>query len=253
MNIVIIEDEKLTATDLEQTIKAVVPDCNISAILNSVKVAVDYFNNESMPDLIFSDIQLGDGLSFDIFKTVKITSPVIFCTAYDEYALEAFKTNSIDYILKPFSEDSVLDAINKYRQMKQSFATKEYDYDSVINALLQKKNITTSSILVHYKDKILPVRMNNIALFYIEVEVVSLLTLDGKRYHVSKSLDELNKITGEDFFRTNRQSLVNRNAIKDVSHYFSGKLSVNLNVSYEGKILVSRAKRTTFLEWLEQS
>ena len=251
MDIVIIEDERLTAIDLEQTIKSVVPDCNIKAILNSVKVAIDYFKNEAMPDLIFSDIQLGDGLSFEIFKSIKITSPVVFCTAYDEYALEAFKTNSIDYILKPFSEDSVLEAINKYRQMKQTFSNKEYDYDNVINALLQKKDSTSSSILVHYKDKILPVRMNSIALFFIEVEIVSLLTMDGKRYHVTKTLDELSKIAGDSFFRTNRQSLVNKNAIADVSHYFSGKLSVNLNVAYDEKILVSRAKRTAFLEWLE--
>jgi len=252
MDIVIIEDERLTAADLEQTIKSVEPDCSIKAILNSVKVALDYFKNESMPDLIFSDIQLGDGLSFDIFKTIKITAPVVFCTAFDEYALEAFKTNSIDYILKPFSEDSVLDAINKYRQMKKSFANKEYDYDNVINALLQKKDSASSSILVHYKDKILPVRMNNVALFYIEVEVVSLLTTEGKRYHVTKTLDELSKIAGNNFFRTNRQTLVNKSAIVDISHYFSGKLSVNLNVPFDDKILVSRAKRTAFLEWLEE-
>ncbi len=252
MDIIIIEDEKLTALDLSQTIKSVVPDCNIVAILNSVKGALEYFKKGLLPDLIFSDIQLGDGLSFDIFKRVKITSPIVFCTAYDEYALEAFKTNSIDYILKPFNEDSVREAINKYSHMKSAFAHEQFDYDKVIDALSRKKDTRSGSVLVYYKDKILPVRLNQVALFYIEVEVVSLVTMEGKKYHVSKTLDELSKMCGDSFFRTNRQTIVNKNAIADVSYYFSGKLSVNLNVPYEDKILVSRAKRTSFLEWLEQ-
>ncbi len=253
MNIAIIEDEKITAADLAQTIQSVAPDSNIIAILSSVKAAVNYFENETMPDLIFSDIQLGDGLSFDIFKQVSINVPVIFCTAFDEYALEAFKTNSIDYILKPFSSDEVSEAIEKYKDLKKVFSKGEQNYDDIINALLHKKESTnTSSLLVHYKDKILPIKLDNVALFYIDAEIVSLITLDGHKYNLSKTLDELSKIAGDNFYRVNRQCILNRKAVVDISHYFSGKLSINISVPYHEKILVSKAKRTQFLNWMEQ-
>ncbi len=252
MEIVIIEDEKITAEDLKLTIQTVMPDCKISAILSSVKSAIEYFEKETSPDLIFSDIQLGDGLSFDIFKAVDINAPVIFCTAYDEYALEAFQTNSIDYILKPFSSDSVEDAIEKYRQLKKTFASEKQDYNALIEALLHKNKAKTASILVHYKDKIKPVKMDDIAIFFIENEIVSLITLEGKKYHLNKTLEELGNITGDIFFRANRQCLLNKKAVLDVSQYFSNKLSVNISVPFEEKIIVSKAKKTMFLEWLEK-
>ncbi len=252
MDIVIIEDEKITADDLVQTIQSVVPECKIVAVLNSVKSAITYFEKESQPDLIFSDIQLGDGLSFDIFKAVSIHSPVIFCTAYDEYALEAFKTNSIYYILKPFSEVEVGKAIDKFRQMKKSLGQEDMNYDALIETLLQKKKVRTSSILVHYKDKILPVRMDDIALFYIDAEIVFLITMDGKQYHLNKTLDELGSMAGEGFFRANRQCLLNKRAVVEISHYFSNKLSVTISVPFDEKIIVSKAKRPLFLEWLEK-
>lgn len=251
MKIVIIEDEKITADDLADTIEAVLPESDIEAILSSVGAAVQYFQANPMPDLIFSDIQLGDGVSFDIFKKVQLTTPVIFCTAYDEYALEAFKTNSIDYILKPFTTESVEEALRKYRQLKDTFAAKQPDYEGIIEALNTQKSQKTGSILVHYKDKILPVKLNDIALFYIDTEIVTLITLGKNKYSLTKTLDEIDRITGDNFYRINRQCIVNRKAIVDVSHYFSGKLSVNICVPFDEKILVSKAKRPQFLEWLE--
>src|ERR1700739_2942430 len=120
MKVVIIEDEKLTAEDLEESIKNAAPDATITAILKSVKEAVDYFKQNSVPDLIFSDIQLGDGLSFEIFKSLSLTVPVIFCTAYDEYALNAFKANGVDYIVKPYTQKNITEAITKFKELKKS-------------------------------------------------------------------------------------------------------------------------------------
>ena len=122
MKITIIEDEKLTAADLAETISEILPEAEIMALLHSVHSAITWFREHEQPDLIFSDVQLGDGLCFEIFKAVSITTPVIFCTAYDEYALKAFDTNGIDYILKPFDKSSVEAAINKYHNLKNTFA-----------------------------------------------------------------------------------------------------------------------------------
>ena len=138
MRIIIIEDECLTANDLADALKQLDPSITIDAILSSVKQASDYFSHNNFPDLIFSDIQLGDGLSFEIFKNNDVTIPIIFCTAYNEYALEAFKTNGIDYILKPFTNESLNKTLQKYKQLQKRFSRETYSYENMIN-LLQKK------------------------------------------------------------------------------------------------------------------
>jgi len=252
MKIVIIEDEKITADDLASTIMSIEPTAEIVAILSSVKNAVAYFQKAESPDLIFSDVQLGDGLSFEIFKAVNVSAPIIFCTAYDEYALNAFKTNSIDYILKPSTTISISEALDKYRNLKQSFSNQERQYKTIIEALLHQATPKSNAILVHYKDKIMPVKTEDIALFYIENEITYLLTFENKNYCINKNLEELEDICGSLFFRANRQCLVNRKAVIDASHYFSRKLSVNISVPFQEKILVSKEKSPAFLKWLEQ-
>lgn len=252
MKIVIIEDEKITAAELAGTIAAVEPDAVISAILGSVKTAIAYFQGNSAPDLIFSDVQLGDGLSFEIFKACAITSPVIFCTAYDEYALNAFRTNSVDYILKPSSSKTIANALEKYRNFKQSFSSgNDLQYKAILEALTNRETPRTASVLVHHKEKILPVRFEDIALFYIENEVTHLLTFDLKAYSINKNLEELESLSGRNYFRVNRKCLVNRKAVIDASHYFSRKLTVNISVPFKDKITVSKEKTPQFLNWLE--
>lgn len=251
MKIVIIEDEKITADDLAETITILEPDGKISAILGSVKSAIAYFQRNEAPDLIFSDVQLGDGLSFEIFKTVKVTAPIIFCTAYDEYALNAFKTNSIDYILKPSTSKAIAEALDKYRNLCHTFAGNDQQYKTIIDALLNKDAPKSAAVLVHYKDKIMPVRLDEIALFYIEHEITYLLTFDQKTYSINRPLDELENVCGNNYFRVNRQCLINRKAVLDASHYFSRKLSVNITVPFKDKIMVSKEKTPQFLHWLE--
>jgi len=253
MKIVIIEDEKITAEDLAETIKNSEPETEIVAILQTVKESIAYFNRNPEPDLIFCDIQLGDGLSFNIFSTVHISAPVIFCTAYDEYALDAFKSNGIDYILKPFTYQSIEEAIHKYRHLRQTFSGKARQYDVLLENLLNREEAKSHSILVYHKDKIVPVKIEDIALFYIENNVTSLLTFSKNVYHINNNLEDLEQKAGDRFFRVNRQNLVNRKAIINASHYFSRKLSVNISVPSKETILVSKERTPAFLRWLEST
>jgi len=251
MRIIIIEDERLTAEDLSESILQLDPSISEIVQLRSVKEAIAYFKNNVMPDLIFSDIQLGDGLSFEIFAAVDITAPIIFCTAYDEYLLDAFKTNGIDYILKPFTKDLLEIAFNKYKKLKQKMeGNLKQQYDAILKIFTEKLPSKTEAILVYYQDKIMPVKLNDIALFYIENEICHLLTFSDKVYYPNKNLDELEKISGTDFFRLNRQFLVNRKAVVDASSYFSRKLLVNLSVSFSEPITVSKERTPLFLRWL---
>jgi two-component system, LytTR family, response regulator LytT len=251
MKIVIIEDEKITADELANTITALEPDITIEAILDSVQNAVAYFDENEEPDLIFSDVQLGDGLSFEIFNTCKISAPVIFCTAYDEYALNAFKTNSIDYILKPSTSKIIANALAKYRNFRKTFFDSEQQYKAILEILAYREAAQNTSILVLYKDKIVPVWIEDIALFYIENEVTHLVTFNSKAYTINKNLEELERISGRSFFRVNRQCLINRKSIVEASHYFSQKLSITIAVPFKEKIMVSKEKAPLFLKWLE--
>lgn len=251
MKIVIIEDERLTANDLAETIQQFDASIEISAKLLSVKDALHYFQQNEEPDLIFSDIQLGDGLSFEIFKTTKISVPVIFCTAFDEYALTAFGANGIDYLLKPFTLSSVSAALEKFlRITKSAKPDGSLQYDKIMKLFETRGMENTSAILVHYKEKILPIKLQDTAVFYLEGDVVHMVTFDHKVYFPSKTLEDLEKISGKNFYRANRQILVNRDAIVDVSNHLGRKLWVNVSVPLKESITVSKEKTPHFLKWL---
>lgn len=251
MNIVIIEDEPLTAEDLADIISENDSKSHITAILESVQEAIDYFSNNTA-DLIFCDIQLSDGLCFEIFQELDLTVPVIFCTAYDEYAIQAFKANGIDYIVKPFIEETVSEALTRYRKLKDTFS--EYDdpsyYDALMDILDDKKNQEPASLLVNHKDQILPIKISSVALFFIENGMTRLLTFDRDLYFIDKSLEELVQLTGSNFFRANRQHLINREVIKSASKMYNRKLKLKLFVPFKHSITVSKAKVPKFLDWL---
>lgn len=248
MNIIIIEDEQYTAEDLEKKIRGFSSDINIQTILMSVKEAISYLKTNPHPDLFFSDIQLGDGLSFDIFKSIKTTAPVIFITAFDEYALQAFKANGIDYILKPFDSKTISEALSKFNTLRSN-KSDDNKIDKLL-AYLEIKQAKQSSILVYKKDKIIPITNSEIALFYAENDSMKVICFDGKLFTTNSTLEELEKSMGNDFFRANRQHLINRKAIVDVSQYFARKLLINLNVKHSEKVLVSKEKSMSFLSWL---
>lgn len=251
MNIVIIEDEQYTAEDLAKNIRNALPDATIQAILKSVKEATAYLKNNAHPDLFFSDIQLGDGLSFEIFKTIKTSTPVIFITAFDEYALKAFQANGIDYILKPFNSKTIADAVNKFKSLTSN-KPETNKIDQLLAYLQENRQAKQNSILVYQKDKIIPVNNADIALFYTESDSVKVICFDGKQYTTNSTLEELEKNMGTDFFRANRQYIINRKAILDVSQYFGRKLAVNLKLNLQDKVLISKEKSSAFLNWLSQ-
>lgn len=243
MNVVIIEDEKTLAEELQHYILSARRNWTIVKILPSVKHAIAWFETNTC-QLVFSDIQLGDGLSFEIFRQTKLSIPVIFCTAYNEYAIEAFKNNGVDYILKPYGQSAVNDAITHYETLCQSISP---DYSAIIK-LLQKP--ASSRLLVSMRDKIIPLRTEDIALFYIHHGQVSLIDFEQHQYMISQPLDELEAAVGNTFYRADRQHLVNRKAIKDVSQHMGRKLLLNLVVHYTGGITIRKEKTTGFLEWL---
>ncbi len=254
MKIVIIEDEKLTAKDLSRTIQGIESDAEIMAILPSVEEALAFFSEKKEVDLIFSDIQLGDGLSFEIFEKIQNQTPIIFCTAFNEYALEAFKTVGIDYLLKPFSKATVEKSLEKYHLLKGKTVVQKDDFSSVMS-LLKNQLFPTKipSVIIQQGDKIIPLAGSLIALFSIEDNYVFAFTFDGKKQLISQKLDALESTFFPSFFRANRQFLVNRKAIKDASHYFNRKIVINLNFPFQEQIIVGKLKVTAFVEWLEKS
>ncbi|WP_407494347.1 LytR/AlgR family response regulator transcription factor [Elizabethkingia anophelis] len=253
MKIIIIEDEVLMAKDLAQTLKKLNPKIEIVATLVSVQEAVNFFTKESTAELIFSDIELEDGLSFEIFKQVSINIPVIFCTAYDEYALEAFNTNGVEYILKPFNNASLQKALDKFQWLRDSLhngLSRQYKVATeALSAYGQKKSAT---VMVHYRHKILPIPFEKVALIHIENDTVYLHTFRDKSYIIQHTLDEMERIAGADFFRVNRQFLVSRNAVEEASHSLHRKLALTFNFPFHREVLVSKEKSTKFLRWLSE-
>ena len=253
MRVVIIEDEQHTAKDLEICIRKAEPSVEIVATLSSVREAAVFFKDAPELDLIFSDIQLGDGLSFGLFETIGNKTPVIFCTAYDEYALQAFKAAGIDYILKPFTAKSIAASLAKYNHLQEKLSRNTPSYKNIMELFSNAKAREQKSVLVYHKEKITPIRIGDIAIFYLQHELTHLLTLDNQHYFVNHTLEELEKMTSGLFYRANRQSLVHRNAIRDVSQYFGRKLLINLTIPFSEKITVGKVKSASFLAWLANS
>lgn len=252
MNIIIIEDELRTAKSLETIIKDLKPDARIVGPYQSVEESVEALSNAAQPDLIFMDIQLADGLSFEIFKSVKITCPVVFCTAFDEYALEAFKSNGVDYVLKPFSKDDIKEALRKVDELKNFFQQKT---SPDLEALLSRLNPSggKSSFLVFKNQKYTTVQTDHIAFFYIRNDSTSIMCFDGQEYALNQSLDTIAaSVSAKQFFRVNRQYLVNFKAIKEVEHYFLRKLYVKLVIETPEKLLINKEKSHSFLSWMEE-
>ena len=253
MNILIVEDETAAAVNLKAILKSIDPSFNIITVLESIEEGVEYFEDKSQPtpDLVFMDIHLADGESFRIFDSVDITAPIIFTTAYDEYALRAFKVNSIDYLLKPIKVDDVRRAIEKLTRLSGNERT---NYNSRINTMIEsaKQNNNNQRVfLVHYKDKIIPLNIDDVAYFYISNERVTAVTLSSEHYNIDRTLESLQATLPEDeFFRANRQFIIARKSVKDIAVWFGSRLSLNLSVEIPEKIIISKARVPEFKQWL---
>jgi two-component system response regulator LytT len=248
MRIVIIEDEKNTAEDLSNTIKNIEPKAEVIAILNSVEESLIFFHLNKDIDLIFSDIELTDGLSFDVFDKTPLSIPIIFCTAYNEYALKAFNTFGIDYILKPFSKESVAKSIGKFRSLSaKSKISDNHNYKILLEEVKQKlypQNL--NSILVYKSDKVIPIETDRIALFFIENTIVYAYTFEQLKLNTSYKLDYLEHKLYPQFFRANRQFLINKKSVKEASQHFHRKLQVNFNIPFTDTVLIGKEKVTAF-------
>jgi two-component system, LytTR family, response regulator LytT len=249
MKIVIIEDEQNIADALEHELMSIDPSIEILTKLASVKESLVYFQSEPVFDLIFSDIELSDGLSFSLFKQLELKVPIVFCTAHDEYALEAFKANGIDYILKPFTRADLVHTLDKLKMLSSPENT-PVDFQ-LVSELIKKSTQKPRSILVYKKDYIQPIHIEDISICYSENEQTYMLTAKNERFTSDKTLGYLEEQLGDDFYRVNRQYIVNREAILKVSKYFGRKLSIHLHANFDQHILVPKNKVMEFLKWLE--
>jgi len=248
MKALIIEDEIMAAQTLQKLLGEVSPDVEIADVLESIEESVEWLQQNTMPDLIFMDIHLADGSAFAIFEQVDVTCPVIFTTAYDEYALKAFEVNSIDYLLKPVSKDALEHALNKYHNLAEKRVNAE-QIEKLLTQLGEKKNYR-KFYLMPERDKLIPLAVQNIAYVYIDAKTVKIITKEGKTYYVSSTLDDLmDDLDPYLFFRANRQFIVARDMIKDVSVWFGNKLAINLTVDVPERIIVSKARVAEFKTW----
>lgn len=249
MNVVIVEDEIIAAQTLRRLIAEIRSDFVVVAILQSVEESIEWFSENPAPGLVFMDIHLADGSSFEIFDKVKIGCPIIFTTAYNEYALDAFEVNSIDYLLKPISKKRLEQAIGKF----DNFSYQECNNQLVtelITAIDKKAGHYKTHFLIPHKDKLIPLAVEDIAYFYAELKIARVVCLNSQSYSLSYSLDELMKrLDHEQFFRANRQYIIAHKAISDLSVWFAGKLAVNLCVKTPGRITVSKVRVAEFKSW----
>jgi two-component system LytT family response regulator len=248
MKAIIVEDEMLAARNL-QSILSKLGTVQVVAVLDSITETVEWFSYNPQPDLMFLDIHLADGSAFEIFDRTEIRCPVIFTTAYDEYALKAFKVNSIDYLLKPIDTLAVERALKKLQGL-----TVTDNMQDAVNKLMASFR-ATSAFKTHFLvpakgDKLIPVQAIDIAFFYIDNGLVKAVAFDEKSFRFEHTLDELAEMLDPHvFFRANRQFIISRKAIKDIDLWFNNRLSVNLKIPAPEKILISKARIAEFKNW----
>lgn len=252
MNILIIEDEVKTAKELKSMIETLRPESEVYAMAHSLADAEHILSsNQTTPDLIFSDIQLGDGQCFDLFERIKIQTPIIFFTAYNQYALNAFQNNGIDYLLKPVQEEELLKSFKKLDNLSK----KDKAVDFLAIKRLMSNEINSSlpkTMLVYFKEKIIPLSVEEIVLFKIENNKQLAMHSSKESFIINKSLDEImDKLDPNVFNRANRQYIVNKNFIKNMENLSSRKLLIKMNLFPKEFIQVSREGMSSFLEWVE--
>ncbi len=251
MNIIIIEDEKPAARRLSRLLDKI--GVEVNTMLHSVEESINWFHNNKHPDLIFLDIQLSDGLSFEIFDEVKIDSSIIFTTAYDEYALQAFKLNSIDYILKPIDEEDLERAVKKYQSRVPQSQNVQVNFEDI-------KKLLTNPLEREYKKRftvkvgqhLKMITIDTIECIYSENKGTYVHTEENRDYLIDMTLEQLeNELDPKTFFRISRKFFVNINAIKDMVSYTNSRLQIKLNTYKDQEVIVARERVRDFKDWLE--
>ncbi len=265
MKSIIIEDEQIAAQNLKRLLAEIAPETEVAAILQTVEETVEYFAAfdhgeqpaSTYPDLVFMDIHLADGLAFHVFDSVTIKCPIIFTTAYDQYALDAFKVNSIDYLLKPISHDDLERAIAKVRDLvRRSTGSQGAQPQSLtpetiaaVMDMMQRRKYK-SHFLMPVRDKLVPLPVSEIAYIYLDEKITRVVTLGGQSFPLDKPLDAVYALLDPArFFRANRQYIIAHSAVKDISVWPLSKLNITLTVPTPEKIIVSRARTAEFKDW----
>ena len=250
MHILIVEDEPLLVKHLVKLLADIEPAAQVAGSTNRIASTVAWLSTHEKPDLILMDIELADGQSFEIFEKMEVKSPVIFTTAYDEYALKAFKVSSIDYLLKPVKESELKRALDKFRDLRGPG-----EQPGIQNVLDEMRRMKTSTyrerILVKAGQKMISIPIDDVGMFFTSKSLNYLLTKTKQKYMVDQALDEIEgSLDPKKFFRANRQHILAHNAITVVHHWFNGKLKVEINLPTDEPVVISRDKASLFKEWL---
>lgn len=257
MKILIVEDEELAVKKLKKTLLSVDESANVVGEADSIKSTVSWLQENPAPDLILMDIELADGQSFEIFNHVQVKSPVIFITSYDEYALKAFKVNSVDYLLKPVQKEDLQAALEKFRQMKKIYTTEQnsaaLNLDDIVKELQQKLQTKEyrKRFLVKHGQKLVSVEVEDIAYFFSDGRLNFFKTYDNRKFVVDYTMDELNEMLDpEKYFRISRSFYISVDSVSQIHDYFGNRLMLHLKPETDKEAIVSREKVTDFKNWL---
>lgn len=249
MKTLIIEDEKAALRNLKAAMKEVDADFEIVGETDSVTGTLEWFASHPMPELVFMDIHLADGSAFGIFEQADITCPIIFTTAYDEYALQAFRVNSIAYLLKPISSSDLQKAIDKLK-MLEGAVHPTIDFQAVMHALKREESYKTHFLVPVKGDRFVPVSVEQISYFYIDGGAVKAVTQSAEMFDFQQTLDELaEQLNPRQFFRANRQYIIAHKAVMGVSLWFGGRMVLQLTPPTEEKVIISKARVSAFKDW----
>jgi two-component system, LytTR family, response regulator LytT len=252
MKVLIIEDEELAVTKLHKTLITIDPSIEVVGTADSIRSSVDWLNNNTAPDLILMDIELADGQSFEIFNLTEVKTPVIFTTSYDEYAIKAFKVNSVDYLLKPVQKEELAAALNKFRKTQMN-AQQDISIDSLVRELQQKLQPKDyrNRFLVKHGQKLVSIPTDDIAYFYSDGRINFFKTKDNKKFVIDYTMDELeHALNPKEYFRISRSFFVSINSIDKIDDYFGNRLVLGLRPEIDKEALVSREKVSDFKKWM---
>jgi DNA-binding LytR/AlgR family response regulator len=246
----IIEDEVSASNHLKTLLLKLDNRIEILAVIDSVKSGIQWFENNQQPDLIFSDIQIADGLSFTLFDHVQTQAPIIFTTAYDEYAIQAFKLNSIDYLLKPIDPEMLKFSFAKYTSQQLFSGQKILE---LIKRESQIKKTFRRSFLLNFQDKLLPVLVDSIAYFFISDGIVYAQLSTREQFPIDLKMDDImEQLDPSLFFRANRQFIIAKNSIKEIILYFNSRILLKMHIPSTEDVIISREKVTLFKKWFEE-
>jgi len=247
MRILIVEDETAAYENLKDILSEIDPEVQIAGNTESIRQTIRWLKNNQVPDLILMDIHLSDGSAFSIFESIDVETPVIFTTAYDEYAIEAFKVNSIDYLLKPIKVEDMKRALDKFKKLNRQDILKYLAQMTQLTPLPKYKD----KLLIPVKDTLQPVDLNEISCFYTTDKSTVVYLKNGRSYPYSRTLEQIEaSLNPKDFIRANKQFIVARNSVKNITIWFDSRLFITLDIEPPERIYVSKNKAAEFKAWI---